>query len=63
MYKLSYMPLKKVMKGLEASLKAEQDIHPKTKLGLWFHMWKMHSIQSRIDSIKKELLYRKTKSK
>ena len=57
------MPLKKVMKGLEASLKAEQDIHPKTKLGLWFHMWKMHSIQSRIDSIKKELLYRKTKSK
>jgi hypothetical protein len=57
------MPLKKVMKGLEASLQAEKQIHPKTKLGVWFHIWKLHSIQSRIDSIKKELLYRKTKTK
>ena len=62
LYKLSYMPLKKVMKGLEISLQAEKEIHPKTKLGVWFHIWKLHSIQSRIDSIKKELLYRKTKT-
>ena len=63
MYKLSYMPLKKVMKGLEASLEAEKQIHPKTKLGMWFHSWKIYSIQTRIDDIKKELSYRKTKSK
>ena len=55
------MALKKIMKGLEASLKKEKEIHPKTKLGVWFHIWKLHSIQSRIDSIKKELSYRKTK--
>jgi len=57
------MPLKKLMKGLEASLQAEKQIHPKTKLGMWFHIWKMYSIQSRIDDIKKELSYRKTKTK
>jgi hypothetical protein len=57
------MPLKKVMKGLEVSLQAEKQIHPKTKLGLWFHIWKMRNIQFRINSIKKELSYRKTKTK
>ena len=61
MYKLSYMPLKKLMKGLEASLKAEKEIHPKTKLGVWFHNFKMRSIQSRINDIKKELINRKNK--
>ena len=57
------MPLKKVMKGLEVSLQAEKQIHPKTQLGVWFHNFKMYSIQSRIDTIKKELSYRKTKTK
>ena len=57
------MPLKKLMKGLEASLQAEKQIHPKTKLGLWFHIWKMRNIQFRINNIKKELSYRKTKTK
>ena len=57
------MPLKKVMKGLEVSLQAEKQIHPKTQLGVWFHNFKMYSIQSRIDDIKKELSYRKTKTK
>jgi hypothetical protein len=55
------MPLKKLMKGLEASLKAEKEIHPKTKLGVWFHNFKMRSIQSRINDIKKELINRKNK--
>ena len=62
MYKLSYMPLKKLIKGLEASLKVEREIHPKTKLGVWFHNFKMRGIQSRIDDIKKQLDNRKTKS-
>ena len=61
MYKLSYMALKKLMKGLEASLKAESEIHPKTKLGVWFHNFKMRSIECRIGDIKKELNNRKTK--
>ena len=62
MYKLSYMPLKKLMKGLESSLKVEREIHPSTKLGVWFHNFKMRSIQHRIDDIKKELNNRKTKN-
>lgn len=62
MYKLSYMALKKLMRGLEASLKQEREIHPSTKLGVWFHNFKMRSIQHRIDDIKKELVNRKTKS-
>ena len=49
------------MKGLEASLKAENEIHPKTKLGVWFHNLKMRSIQSRINNIRVELNNRKTK--
>ena len=55
------MALKKIMKRLEASLKAESEIHPKTKLGVWFHNFKMHRIEYRIDDIKKELNNRKTK--
>jgi hypothetical protein len=57
------MPLKKVMKALEASLKAEREIKPATKLGVWFHNFKMRNIECRINDIKKELLYRKTKVK
>jgi putative IMPACT (imprinted ancient) family translation regulator len=56
------MPLKKLMKGLEASLKVEREIHPSTLLGVWFHKFKMRSIQNRIDDIKKELNNRKIKS-
>ena len=55
------MALKKLMKGLEASLKKEMEIHPKTLLGMWFHNFKMRSIEYRIDDIKKELSNRKTK--
>ncbi len=55
------MALKKLIKGLEASLQAEREIHPKTMLGVWFHNFKMRSIQSRINDIKKELDNRKTK--
>ena len=61
MYKLSYMPLKKLMKGLEASLKVEKEIHPSTMLGMWFHNFKIHRIECRINDIKKELSNRKTK--
>ena len=57
------MPLKKLMKGLEASLQAEKQIHPKTKLGMWFHNFKMRNIEYRINDIKKQLSYRKTKTK
>ena len=56
------MALKKLMKGLEASLKVEKEIHPSTMLGMWFHNFKMRGIQSRIDDIKKQLGNRKTKS-
>ena len=63
MYKLSYMALKKLMKGLEASLKVEKEIHPSTMLGMWFHNFKMRNIEYRINNIKKELSYRKTKTK
>jgi putative IMPACT (imprinted ancient) family translation regulator len=56
------MPLKKLMKGLEASLKVEREIHPSTLLGVWFHRFKMRSIQHRIDDIKKELNNRKIKN-
>ena len=56
------MPLKKLMKGLEASLKKEREIHPSTKLGVWFHNFKMRSIECRINDIKKQLINRKTKN-
>jgi hypothetical protein len=55
------MALKKLMKGLESSLKVEREIHPKTMLGMWFHNFKMHRIEYRINDIKKELNNRKTK--
>jgi hypothetical protein len=55
------MPLKKVMKGLEASLKAESEVHPKTLLGVLFHKFKMKNIENRIIHIKAELYNRKTK--
>ena len=57
------MALKKLMKGLEASLKKESELHPKTWLGMWFHNFKMRNIEYRINNIKKELSYRKTKTK
>ena len=57
------MPLKKVMKALEASLKVEKEIYPSTMLGMWFHNFKMRNIEYRINNIKKELSYRKTKTK
>ena len=56
------MPLKKLIKGLEASLKAEQEIKPATMLGNWFHNFKMRNIEYRINDIKKELNNRKTKN-
>ena len=56
------MALKKLMKGLEASLKVEREIHPKTMLGMWFHNFKMRNIEYRINDIKKELNNRKTKN-
>ena len=55
------MALKKLMKALEVSLKRESEIHPKTILGVWFHNFKMHRIEYRIDDIRKELNNRKTK--
>ena len=55
------MALKKLMKGLEASLKKESELHPKTLLGMWFHNFKMRNIEYRINNIKKELFNRKTK--
>lgn len=61
MYKLSYMPLKKLMKGLESSLKQEREIHPKTWLGELFHKFKIRNIENRIIDIKAELYNRKTK--
>jgi len=56
------MPLKKLIKGLEASLKVEREVHPSTKLGVWFHNFKMRNIEYRINDIKKELNNRKTKN-
>ena len=55
------MALKKLMKGLETSLKKEMEIHPKTLLGMWFHNFKIHRIEYRIEDIKKELSNRKAK--
>jgi len=55
------MPLKKLMKGLEASLKRENEVHPKTWLGVLFHKFKIQRIENRIINIKAELYNRKTK--
>ena len=55
------MPLKKVKKELEKSLKTEQGKCPSTMIGGWFHKLKIRSIKKRIDDIETELKYRKTK--
>jgi hypothetical protein len=56
------MALKKILKGLEQSLKDEREIKPITILGNWFHNFKMRSIECRINDVKKELDNRKTKN-
>ena len=56
------MALKKLMKGSEASLKAENELHPKTWLGILFHKFKIRSIENRIINIKAELYNRKIKN-
>ena len=55
------MALKKTLKGLEQSLKNENEILPKTILGVLFHKFKIRSIENRIVDIKAELYNRKTK--
>ena len=55
------MALKKIMKALEASLKAENELHPKTWLGILFHKFKRQRIENRIFNIKAELYNRKIK--
>jgi hypothetical protein len=55
------MALKKIMKGLEESLKRENELHPKTWLGVLFHKFKRQRIENRIINIKAELYNRKTK--
>lgn len=55
------MPLKKIKKGLEKSLKTEEGKCPSTILGGWFHTLKIKSIKRRIESIETELSNRKTK--
>jgi len=55
------MALKKLMKALEVSLKKENELHPKTWLGIIFHKFKIRSIENRIINIKAELYNRKTK--
>ena len=55
------MALKKLMRGLENSLKAESEVHPKTWLGVLFHKFKIRSMENRIIDIKAELYNRKTK--
>jgi hypothetical protein len=57
------MALKKTLKVLEQSLKTENEIHPKTILGMLFHKFKIRSIENRIVDIKAELYNRKTKNK
>ena len=59
--KINYMALKKILKGLEVSLKKEQGNCPSTMLGGIFHKFKIKRIQTRIKDIEKELSNRKTK--
>ncbi len=59
--KINYMALKKILKGLEVSLKTEQKKCPSTMLGDIFHKFKIKRIQNRIKDIEKELSNRKTK--
>ena len=55
------MALKKLLKGIKASLMLEQARIPKTILGNLIHKIKIHSMQGRISEIETELLKRKTK--
>jgi hypothetical protein len=55
------MALKKLLKGIKASLMVEQARIPKTILGNLIHRIKMHSMEGRIAEIETELLKRKTK--
>ena len=55
------MALKKLLKGIKASLIIEQARIPKTMLGNLIHKIKMHSMKGRISEIETELLKRKTK--
>ena len=55
------MALKKLLKGIKASLMVEQARIPKTMLGNFIHKIKMHSMKSRIAEIETQLLKRKTK--
>ena len=55
------MALKKLLKGIKASLIIEQARIPKTILGNLIHKIKMHSMKGRISEIETELLKRKTK--
>jgi len=55
------MALKKILKGLEQSLKTEKERTPSTWIGGLFHKFKMRTIQNRIIDIKAELYNRKTK--
>ena len=55
------MALKKLLKGIKASLIIEQARIPKTMLGNLIHKIKMHSMKCRISEIETELLKRKTK--
>jgi len=55
------MALKKILKGLEQSLKLETEKKPSTLIGVIFHKFKIRSIENRIIDIKAELYNRKTK--
>lgn len=57
------MPLKKIKKGLEASLEKEKSKHPSTIVGMIFHKLKIGRLEGRIKDIESELKYRKTKKK
>ncbi len=56
------MALKKILKGLEQSLKLEREKTPSTWIGGIFHKFKMRGIENRITDIKSELTNRKTKN-
>ena len=56
------MALKKILKGLEQSLKLEKEKTPSTWLGGIFHNIKIKGIEHRITDIKSELNNRKTKN-
>jgi hypothetical protein len=55
------MPLKKIKKGLEASLNKEKGKCPSTIIGGIFHNFRIKRIESRIKNIETELSNRKTK--